>query len=79
LRRPQPLPGSRSSSARPGSATTDFGALDVAPALDGKPVTAAQLEKLTALTQAAWHLFEQVAMAAPPCLVRGPPDGLARA
>ncbi len=58
-----------------GSATTDFGALDVAPALDGKPVTAAQLEKLTALTQAAWHLFEQVAMAAPPVLRKGPRGG----
>lgn len=58
-----------------GSATTDFGALDVAPALDGKPITAAQLEKLTALTQAAWYLFEQVAMAAPPVLRKGPRGG----
>jgi len=58
-----------------GSATTDFGALDVAPAVDGKPVTAAQLELLTALTRAAWHLFEQVAMAAPTPLRKGPRGG----
>ncbi len=58
-----------------GSATTDFGALDVAPALDGKPVTAAQLERLTALTQAAWQMFEQAAAAAPPVLRRGPRGG----
>ena len=47
----------------------------MSPALDGKPITAAQLEKLTALTQAAWHLFEHVAMAAPPVLRKGPRGG----
>ena len=36
-----------------GSATTDFGALDVAPALDGEPVTAQEAERLVKLTEMA--------------------------
>ena len=36
-----------------GSATTDFGALDVAPALDAKPVTAQQTSQLAMLVQTA--------------------------
>jgi polyisoprenoid-binding protein YceI len=48
-----------------GTATTDFGALDVAPAFDGEPATAQQAERLMALTQAAWDLFEQTVAAAP--------------
>ncbi len=58
-----------------GSATTDFGALDVAPALDGEPVAAQEAERLATLIQAAWDLFEQTAAVAPPVLRKGPRGG----
>jgi hypothetical protein len=58
-----------------GSATTDFGALDVAPALDAEPVTAQQAGRLAALVQTAWDYFEQTAAAAPPVLRQGPRGG----
>ena len=58
-----------------GSATTDFGALDVAPALDAKPVTAQQADRLAALVQTAWDYFEQTAAASPPALRKGPRGG----
>src|SRR5215469_18283798 len=49
-----------------GSATTDFGALDVAPALDAEPVTAPQADRLAVLVPTAWDYFEQTAAASPP-------------
>jgi hypothetical protein len=58
-----------------GSATTDFGALDVAPALDAKPVTAQQADRLAALVQTTWDYFEQTAAASPPVLRKGPRGG----
>ena len=58
-----------------GSATTDFGALDVAPALDGEPVAGQETERLARLIQTAWELFEQTAAAAPPVLRKGPRGG----
>ena len=58
-----------------GSAMTDFGALDVAPALDSKPITAAKLGRLTTLTRAAWQMFEQAATTAPRVLRKGPRGG----
>ena len=58
-----------------GSATTDFGALDVAPALDGEPVAAQEAERLAALVEAAWDLFEQAAAVAPPVLRKCPRGG----
>ena len=58
-----------------GSATTDFGALDVAPALDAEPVSAQQADRLAALVQTAWDYFEQTAAAAPPVLRKGPRGG----
>ena len=54
-----------------GSATTDFGALDVAPALDGEPVAAQEAERLATLIETAWDLFEQTAAVAPPVLRKG--------
>jgi hypothetical protein len=59
----------------PGSATTDFGALDVAPALDAEPATAQQAGRLAALVETAWDYFEQTAAAAPPVLRKGPRGG----
>ena len=58
-----------------GSATTDFGALDVAPALDGEPVAAQEAERLVRLIETAWDLFEQTAAVAPPVLRKGPRGG----
>jgi len=58
-----------------GSATTDFGALDVAPALDGEPGTAQQAERLVTLVETAWDLFEQTAAGAPAVLRKGPRGG----
>src|SRR5215467_10271136 len=58
-----------------GSATTDFGALDVAPALDARPVTAQQASRLAVLVQTAWDYFEQTAAASPPVLRKGPRGG----
>jgi hypothetical protein len=58
-----------------GTATTDFGALDAAPAVDSKAVTAQQAERVRALTVAAWDLFEETAAAAPAVLRKGPRGG----
>jgi len=58
-----------------GTSVTDFGALDVAPALDGEPGTEQQAEKLAALVETAWDYFEQTAAAAPPVLRKGPRGG----
>src|SRR5262249_60369196 len=55
-----------------GSATTDFGALDVAPALDAEPVTAPQADRLAVLVQTAWDYFEETAAAPAPVLRKGP-------
>ena len=57
-----------------GSATTDFGALDVAPAVDAGPVTEQEADRLAVLVQTAWDYFEQTA-AAPPVLRKGPRGG----
>ncbi|HEX6930693.1 MAG TPA: hypothetical protein VF162_01015 [Streptosporangiaceae bacterium] len=59
----------------PGTATTDFGALDTAPELDTAPVSAGQLGRLTALVAAAWQVFEQTAADAPATLRKGPRGG----
>jgi len=58
-----------------GTATTDFGALDAAPALDGNAVTAQQSDRVMALIVAAWDLFEETAAAAPAVLRKGPRGG----
>jgi hypothetical protein len=58
-----------------GTPATDFGALDVAPALDREPGTAEQAERLAALVETAWDYFEETAAAAPPVLRKGPRGG----
>jgi hypothetical protein len=58
-----------------GSATTDFGALDVAPALDGEPLAAQEAERLATLIETAWDVFEQTAAIAPAVLRKGPRGG----
>jgi hypothetical protein len=58
-----------------GTSATDFGALDVAPALDGEPGTAQQAERLATIVETAWGYFDQTAAAAPPVLRKGPRGG----
>jgi len=58
-----------------GSATTDFGALDVAPALDAEAVTAPQADRLAVLVQTAWDYFEETAAASAPVLRKSPRGG----
>jgi hypothetical protein len=44
-----------------GTATTDFGALDVPPGLDGEPLSGSDARRQAALVEAAWAVFDQVA------------------
>jgi hypothetical protein len=58
-----------------GSATTDFGALDVPPDIDSKPLTEEDAGRLAALVEAAWQTFSRVAAGAPAELRKGPRGG----
>jgi hypothetical protein len=58
-----------------GSATTDFGALDVCADLDREPLTRQDAARLAALVEAAWNVFGQAASAAPPALRKGSRGG----
>jgi hypothetical protein len=59
----------------PGTSTTAFGAPDAVFALDGRPTTAADGERLVALLRAAWAILERIASAAPAELRKGPRGG----
>jgi hypothetical protein len=59
----------------PGSATTDFGAPDGKPSADGERLTKAQAERLAALVEASWTVFDRVAAGAPAELRKGPRGG----
>jgi hypothetical protein len=59
----------------PGDATTDFGAPGAIPAADSKPLTRAQAERLAALVQGAWTVFDRVRAASPAELRKGPRGG----
>lgn len=58
-----------------GSATTEFGAPDAVPAHDTRPVTAADLQRLTALLAACWQAFDAAAQAAVSRPLRKGPRG----
>jgi hypothetical protein len=59
-----------------GTATTDFGAPDVAPPGDAKPVEAAELRKLLAIVKASWRAFDAAAEGAEGReLAKGPRGG----
>lgn len=47
-----------------GTSTTDFGAPDAAPAVDKRPVDAAELERLQTLLRACWREFDLAVQAA---------------
>ncbi len=59
-----------------GNSTTDFGAPDVAPETDAKPVAAAELRRLEKILQAGWRAFDAAAEAATGlALSKGPRGG----
>lgn len=58
-----------------GGATTDFGAPEKAAAADEDPLTARQAQRLAAVVQAAWEVFDDVAAGAPATLRKGPRGG----
>ncbi len=58
-----------------GGSTTDFGAPEVVAEGDRRPLTAPEAERLAALVDAAWRVFDRVAAAAPAQLRKGPRGG----
>jgi hypothetical protein len=58
-----------------GTTTTDFGAPDVAPSSDAKPVDEAELERLQTLLQACWQAFDETVQAATGKVLRKGPRG----
>lgn len=59
----------------PGSASTEFGALDKPASADSRPLTKAQAERLAALVAAAWATLDDIASASPAELRKGPKGG----
>jgi hypothetical protein len=59
----------------PGGATTDFGALDKGAQADLEPLQPGETERLAALVQTAWEVFDDVAAVAPAELRKGPRGG----
>lgn len=59
----------------PGSATTDFGAIDAKPVADFRPLTAAAADRLATLVKATWDEFDEVVAGAPAELRKGPRGG----
>ncbi|MFJ2032035.1 hypothetical protein [Streptosporangium sp. NPDC087985] len=59
----------------PGGVTTDFGAIEAIPELDGRPVAAAEAERAVALLRAAWELFDGAVAGSPEELRKGPRGG----
>lgn len=61
---------------RGGGSGTDFGVpSSLAHGLDARPVDAAEAERLAAIVEAAWKVFDDVASGAPPELRKGPRGG----
>ena len=58
-----------------GNATTDFGAPGIQASGDIKPLTAAEAERICALLNASWKVFDAVAAKAPLELRKGPRGG----
>jgi hypothetical protein len=60
----------------PGSATTDFGAPAAVPEVDVEAkLTARQADRLAALVEASWRVFDAVVATAPASLRKGPRGG----
>jgi hypothetical protein len=59
----------------PGSATTEFGAPDRTAQADLAPLAPGEAERLAALVEAAWTVFDEVVAGAPAELRKGPRGG----
>jgi len=59
----------------PGNATTDFGAPAVHAALERRPMTKADVERMCALVSGSWTMFDRVVKRAPAALRKGPRGG----
>lgn len=60
----------------PGTATTDFGALDAPPSADAEPVRDADLRRFGTLFGASWRAFDRAVEAATAMeLTKGPRGG----
>jgi hypothetical protein len=59
----------------PGGGATDFGALDKGAKADEVPLAPGETDRLAALVQAAWEVFDEVAAGAPAELRKGPRGG----
>lgn len=59
----------------PGSATTDFGAPEAVAGEDHRRLTRAGSERLAALVEASWAVFDRVVAGAPATLRKGPRGG----
>jgi len=58
-----------------GNTTTDFGAPDVAPPSDARPVDGAELRRFQALLKACWQAFDAAVRAATEKELRQGPRG----
>jgi hypothetical protein len=59
----------------PGNATTDFGAPGMVPEGDAQPLTGEEADRLAALVEASWTVFDRVVGGAPAELRKGPRGG----
>jgi hypothetical protein len=59
----------------PGDASTEFGVPGAVADADAAPTTRAQAERLAALVQASWTVFDRVRAGAPASLRKGPRGG----
>jgi hypothetical protein len=59
----------------PGDASTEFGVPGAVAEADAAPTTRAQAERLAALVQASWTVFDRVRAGAPASLRKGPRGG----
>jgi hypothetical protein len=59
----------------PGGATTDFGAPEMPAAIERKPMTRAEVDRMCALVAATWKVFDGVVKKAPAELRKGPRGG----
>jgi hypothetical protein len=59
----------------PGGVTTDFGALEKDPGADAAPLVPGETDRLAAVMQAGWDVFDDVVAVAPAELRKGPRGG----
>lgn len=72
---PEAMHGLQIVERMPGNTTTDFGAPDVAPAADARPVDAAELQRFETILQAIWRAFDSAVGAAEMKTLRKGPRG----